>query len=49
MSNVLLLAVALVYAYVSWDYYRQGSLGMAVAFAAYAVSNLGFILHNKTI
>ena len=43
MSPWLLAGVALVYAYVSVDYYLLGRPGMCLAFAAYAVSNLGFV------
>ena len=46
MSNTLLLVVACIYTYVAYDYYARGQPGMSLAFAAYAVSNLGFILHN---
>ena len=43
MSPLLLVGVALVYAYVAVDYFLLGRPGMCLAFSAYAVSNLGFV------
>jgi hypothetical protein len=42
MSAGLLSAVALVYLYVAVTYWQAGRIGLALAFVAYAVSNLGF-------
>lgn len=43
--NVWLLGlVAAIYAYVACDYFTAGRFGMGVAFSAYAISNVGFIL-----
>lgn len=39
-----LLAMALVYAYVAVQFFREGRMGMGVAFIAYTLSNLGLIL-----
>jgi len=44
MSTGLLAAVAIAYLYVGYDYLSQGRIGMALAFAAYACANTGFIL-----
>lgn len=47
MGSHLLAAVALAYAWVAWDYWSQGRYGMALAFLAYALANVGFILDLK--
>jgi len=44
MSASLLLVVALVYGYIGIDYMRTGRPGMALAFLAYALANIGFML-----
>ena len=44
MGSSLLYAVAVAYLYVAYDYYQQGRYGMMLAFAAYALSNIGFAL-----
>lgn len=44
MSVWLLAAVAAVYVYVAADYAMAGKYGMCVAFGAYSLSNLGFII-----
>ena len=44
MSSTLLGIVALIYAWVAWDYWQQGRAGMALAFLAYSLANIGFIL-----
>lgn len=46
MSNTLLVIVAFIYAYVSYDYTNKGNYGMALAFLAYALANIGFIWTN---
>lgn len=43
MSSGLLGAVALAYLGVAVGYARAGNHGMALAWAAYAVANVGFI------
>lgn len=43
MSGWLLLLVAVIYAGVAGDYLRLGRHGMALAFLAYALANLGFM------
>lgn len=42
MGAPLLLFVGCIYAVVAWEYASKGKPGMALAFAAYALSNLGF-------
>lgn len=44
MGGWLLAGVALAYAWVAIEYCRQGRYGMALAFLAYALANIGFIL-----
>lgn len=44
MGIPLLTGVGLVYCYVAFDYWRMGRPGMALAFVAYALANVGFIL-----
>ena len=44
MNPTLLAIVACIYAYVAWGYYESGREGMFIAFAAYALSNIGFIV-----
>ena len=46
MSNPLLVVTILIYGYVSFEYLLKKEFGMALAFFAYAVANIGFILHN---
>lgn len=49
MSNWLLGFVALIYLWVSIDYWSVDKKGMCIAFLAYALANLGFILANRNI
>ena len=44
MNAGLLALVACIYLGVAVAYVRDGDKGMAIAFAAYAVSNVGFII-----
>ena len=44
MSAGLLVAVAAVYLIVAIGYYRERRYGMMLAFIAYALANLGFML-----
>lgn len=44
MSAPLLLVVALIYAYVGWEQWMAGKLGMALVWIAYAFANVGFLL-----
>jgi hypothetical protein len=44
MSGPLLSAVACAYGFVALNYALSGRWGMALAFVAYAVANVGFIL-----
>lgn len=46
MSNWLLGGVGLIYAAVAADYVLHGKYGMAIAFVAYALANIGFIVSN---
>ncbi len=43
MSPWLLAIVAAIYIYVCYDLYMIGKYGLALAFFAYAISNIGFI------
>lgn len=44
MSSILIIAVGLVYAYISVDLYLAGNPAMAVVFAGYSFSNVGLWL-----
>lgn len=44
MSTGLLALVAIAYGYVAGAYWANGRAGMALAFLAYALANMGFIL-----
>jgi hypothetical protein len=44
MSPWLILAVGAVYAYVSADLYWSGKEGMSLAFAGYALANIGLAM-----
>lgn len=44
MSVYLLAIVASIYLFVAGDYFLSERYGMGLAFLAYAVSNVGFIL-----
>ena len=44
MSTPLIAIVAIVYGYVAIEYLLTGRYGLALAWAAYAVANLGFII-----
>jgi hypothetical protein len=44
LSATLLLGVGVVYLGVAVGYWREGRLGMAFAFVAYAAANLGFAM-----
>lgn len=44
MSRWLLLLVGVIYLGVAYGYYVEKRPGMALAFIAYAVANLGFAL-----
>ena len=46
MSSTLLAIVAVIYLGVAVGYARAGNPGMAGAFMAYALANLGFIWAN---
>lgn len=47
MSNFLLAFVGLIYLYVGFDYLSRGNPGLGLAFMAYCVSNVGFIIANN--
>lgn len=47
MGNTCLLIAALLYLGVAVDYSTKGQIWMAVAFAAYAVANVAFIMVNR--
>ena len=44
MGTGLLLFVGAIYGVVAWDYAVQSRYGMTLAFAAYALANIGFAL-----
>jgi hypothetical protein len=44
MNGWLLAVVGTIYLACSVNYWRDGDAGMALAFAAYALANVGFIL-----
>lgn len=44
MSSALLGLVAVAYLYVAIDYAYSARWGMSLAFAAYALSNIGFMI-----
>ena len=44
MGPGLLAAVAVAYLWVGFGYYREGRIGMMIAFLAYAAANVGFML-----
>ena len=47
MGAGLLLCVAVVYAVVAMDYAWKSQHGMALAFAAYALANVGFAIDAR--
>lgn len=47
MSSYLMLAVGVVYAYISAEQYWRGNPGIALAFFGYAVSNIGLSFTAK--
>lgn len=47
MSATLILGVGAVYLFVALDQLRQGSPGMALAWAGYAVANVGLAMVAK--
>ena len=44
MSNTLLGIVGMIYMAVAAQYWAENNPGMAIAFVAYALANLGFII-----
>jgi hypothetical protein len=47
MSATLIAIVGLVYAFVAMNLYINGKPGLALAFAGYAVSNIGLYLEAR--
>lgn len=47
MSAWLIAAVGVVYAYVSGESFFKGNLGMGIAYAGYALGNVGLYLLAK--
>ncbi len=47
MTSGLLVFVGSIYVYVAFSYYQQGRKAMAVAFCAYALSNLALALDAR--
>lgn len=46
MSSRLLLLVAMIYLWVALGYAGEGRWGLALAWAAYAIANLGFAIEG---
>ena len=44
MNAWLLGAAAALYLYAAYGYWRDGQIGMSLAFASYALANVGFII-----
>jgi hypothetical protein len=47
VSNWLLGFVACIYLWVAINYFFSDKMGMCLAFVAYALANVGFILANR--
>lgn len=47
MGTFLLGVVTIIYVSVAMNYWWNGQNGMAVAFAAYALANIGFIIAGQ--
>jgi hypothetical protein len=47
MSANLIALVGIVYAFIAANLYASGKLGLALAFAGYAVSNVGLYLEAR--
>lgn len=47
MSGPLIILTGLIYLWVAIDQYRQGNVGLAVAYSGYAYSNIGLYLLAK--
>ena len=47
MSAPLILAVGAVYLFVAWDQCVKGNTGMAIAWAGYAIANVGLAMAAK--
>lgn len=46
MNTWLLTLVGLIYLWVAYGYFNNNNIGMGIAFIAYALANLGFIIAN---
>lgn len=44
MSGNLIIVTGLIYAFVGIDMFRQGNMGMSVAYFAYALANVGMYM-----
>jgi hypothetical protein len=47
MSAALIAAVGIVYAVIAADLYRSGQPGLALAFAGYALANVGLWMEAR--
>jgi len=47
MSATLIALVGVVYAFIAANLYLSGKVGLALAFAGYAVSNVGLYLEAR--
>lgn len=47
MSSGLIIFTGIIYAYVSYDLFKRGNPGLAIAYAGYAFSNMGLAYAAK--
>lgn len=47
MSGPLILLVGIIYAYVTYDLFAKGDLGLSLAFFGYAVASVGLWMAAK--
>jgi hypothetical protein len=47
MSSWLIILTGLIYAYISFDQYIKGNIGMAVTYFGYAFGNVGLYMMAK--
>lgn len=49
MSGWMLIGVGVLYALAAWQSYGDGKVGIAIAFACYAISNYGMYLAMRGV
>ncbi len=47
MSSWLIVLTGLIYAYIAFDQYIKGNIGMAVTYFGYALGNVGLYMMAK--